>query len=499
MNLAAAARWNALATAVLAALAGVAIWQAAVSGPLDTRDPPAPNTQPLTRPALKLADPDLASAHFGPLRAAQAVNWRVSDFPDAPVLTLLHTRIGPAPGRPTNGFQRAKDLAALHPANWNDRNTAAWTALEEKLRRDSPEFRAKLAELLNATAGSMSSVGRIGAMWNDDILAELQGYSAALGSPDATTPMRALAIASELPGSISGDAIALPTAAGPILIISLKTTLPLIPLCITAQDGSVIFMLTIGGASLPVCGMNSKGLALVRFAPENTGNNYIVGVGPDTLAVTRDALLRAAGAGLDPTGKDSSTTLGALLTSLADAKSYMLSRLATPGVVLAADANDAWRYEWKGAGNSEEASADLEFAQLGKDSSLAAGTAYSSPELRKAADASSASSPAAAKSSLQSDLAVASLSLSKGVSLTPERIAQLLASASPGEIRLALHPATGVIYLRAADWPTAAPAQQSPAPADAPSSGILALSLAPSPAILAITLRRASRLPWPAK
>jgi len=222
------------------------------------------------------------------------------------------------------------------------------------------------------------------------LLRELVGFEGAKAEGDPEFSLQKLAAATNVWGTLESEAVAVHTDAGVMILcrFALPNGLgapPLTPAVIEDQ-GRRALVLCIAGTTVPLAGVNDQGVAAVRIAPVDTGDNYVVGVGPDGVALLRDVLLTATGIGIDDPTIDGNapktSEVGATLRTLAEAKQYVITRHATPGIWLTATKDMAIRYEWKAVGNDENVPGDLEFTVLKEVGALHAWAGYSAPELR---------------------------------------------------------------------------------------------------------------------
>lgn len=321
------------------------------------------------------------SARTGPLGAAELVPMGTIDQIRSPI-DVLRTSVQELPSGVLNGFQRGKDAAAF--ASLDD--IAAWAEIASE---GEPARRATLNEVAENCFGDSLRIGAAITLraWPEDLIRELQGFESGFEGKVKPAEALRLAAATNVYGTIHEEAVALETELGPMLVCrwawpsgaNQSRALPLQLLSLN-ERGSNSILITLAGTSVPLAGINDRGVSIFRAGPEDRLDNYASAIGPDSVALIRDLLASAHSAGMDEP-QPSQSAVGRAVLRLAQGSEHQINRHATPGIWLCADPHEAWRYEWIAAGNDQERSGELEFEALQPGSQVVASGQYRAPEL----------------------------------------------------------------------------------------------------------------------
>ncbi|MCK6440680.1 MAG: hypothetical protein L6Q71_10840 [Planctomycetes bacterium] len=279
------------------------------------------------------------------------------------------------------GLDRGKDLAWL----LGTRNPRAIEALDRllptHLGKEAFEAERRIfAHTINSAASGIPT------SWPFDVIRETQGLTS--GGVN-TGALQHLLIASCMAGMIDGEGVIARGDDGPVMIARFSSPMGnirdmLTPMIVEDEKGGRAFMLSILGTTVPLAGVNSKGFAMARMAPPYLREAFKEAFGPDAAIQARIFLLHYQHAGFETTANLAG--VGRFLLSLAEPNETeeIITRLATPGIVLAADGKEGYRFEWWSSTAREEPTPP-EFAGLDNGVGAPPVTAlslFSAPELR---------------------------------------------------------------------------------------------------------------------
>ncbi len=252
-------------------------------------------------------------------------------------------------------FRWGRDLRRSLPPEFLQR--VATLAKQSDPSQDNPRSRV-IASVLR---GAISGTGPISPevltirSWPDDLLGETQGFGAedsqAAESIVSTSELHNLLAACNVYGTFSSEAAAVRLDGSIALLARWWTDDGHAPPLAIARRGAAVAITPVG-IWAPLAGITGNGAAAIRIAPESPGRAYIPANGPDGVALMRYAMDGASIAGLDQQPGESS--IGGLLIQYSNSSSTILLRHATPGIWLAADQNEGWRFEFRSGGGSEQ-------------------------------------------------------------------------------------------------------------------------------------------------
>ncbi len=406
----------------------------------------------------------------------QASDWKLSSKRYAAKsqkhdFELYHFRIPYEEGGPQQGFLRGQEISKLLSPDFQHDFTRLKQALYKDLSEEQKRFIESLFE--NVMDQNISGVS----YYPRDLIEETQGLGKAFSAQNIAALQR-LVLASNLEGLFEGEGVAFyDLELGPVILCSYQSKLVdaaslLVPLVIhhdrsklqkeSSRDGvEATFMLSLLGTSIPLVGLNSQGLALARFIPEFSASAYNVSQGPDAATQARIFLNSHRLAGFyqeterpDISSSFSFASVGSNLHALNEPGGALLSRFSTPGILLVADKQELYRYEWISVGNDSKQASGLEFRSLdsptgarsfwnkkGKGTYLQASSYFQAPELHAYTPPRQASGTRERESLIQELRDFGPGDLSFG------RIEQFVAHSAAGGVRIALLPARGMVLL----------------------------------------------------
>lgn len=434
------AGWNATAAWVLGFAALALLGVLAVEGPMAGKLGPE---APALVQRLAPVKPMFLGPVDAPMQPAEAAQWRAWAGPGGEtrvrVLHTLHDPEVPKLGGMARGRLAAKGLdgeSVSRIAGWGKRIAGAGPPQSHAIEKAFTQAVSGSAGL--ALAGGAKS-------WPSEVLIELAGMASERPELGSELTGR-LAAATTVYGVLESEAVAVETPEG--LMVVCRFALPddggKPPLgLVMHQDGDRrALLLCLEGTTIPVAGINDQGIAAMRISPEDTGDNYEPGIGPDAVALLREVLMRGTDPGLDRIdpvpGRMDEMAVGAYLRGLSVPSETVLTRHASPGIWMVADSKSAYRYEWKAVGSGQQADGGFEFGALRSGGVLHAWAGYSAPEHKgKGKSWSGIGSPKLAEEVVR--MGVGAFSLGK--------VEKLLASGS--EFRIALWPSRKAILFHA--------------------------------------------------
>lgn len=366
-------------TAVIVLLASAAILATLVPTNLkDRRNLLGANVEPVPDQKVdglkalyeKRFSPTLAVA---PLSNVAIVSWNGQG--------VVHQRLRFPPATEGEDFRRAKTLAEKYLAEDVSEIAAASDALETHLNNDSHRAQKVWLDLLfkQLIAGRIDEEFHR-SNWPTPLIQETQGIGSKLNS-HGIGKLQYLLAATQLPEVIAGDALAVTFDEGTALLVELRSKVWDLPTVLKPSvvhtAGGAAFFLSPLATSAPLVSMNTRGIALARFAP---GSDDMVAYGSprsgtDTLTQFRSLSLNANAPGLE-------SGIGKALLQFTQTNSALLTKIQTPGILLAMSRDEAYRYEWL-MPKSEGRVLEYAYSPLTVGQTLAASTRFKHPELTR--------------------------------------------------------------------------------------------------------------------